>query len=126
MRKGKYLDLLTSIDVLNTLYGGISEPKVRYTQDTEGRSVRVRVPGIDKETIQVDIHNNQLTIQYYIPVVANGITVNMPQVIYNRSVPYYIDLPKIRTLGEGNELVVKLPYNKLANGYHRSIKMDEE
>ena len=49
MKKKNVLDLATSVDVLNTLSGGISEPQISYYEHEQSREIRLRVPGIDKE-----------------------------------------------------------------------------
>ena len=122
MKRENYLDLVTSIDVLNTLQGGMSEPQLVHHQDEEGKSIRVQVPGIDKDLIEVDVHNNVLSIHYTIPLMSNGMSVRIPLMIYHKNIPYYIDIRKIHTVAEGNEMVVKLPFNKMAKGYHRTLK----
>jgi len=126
MKNNKFLDLLTSVDVLNTLNGGISEPQLSYHRHEHAREIRLYVPGIAIEEVRVEVHNNTLSIFYFIPVTANGEMIQMPQLIYSKVIPYYIDISKINSHGEANELVVMLPYNKLAKGYHRQIKLDED
>jgi len=126
MKKNKFLDLLTSVDVLNTLNGGISEAQIAYHQEENGREIRVYIPGVDMKTVQVEVHNNTLSVFYFIPVVSDGKPIQMPQLIYNKVVPYFIEIGKISSHSEDRELVVTLPFNKLANGYHRKIQLDEE
>src|SRR5215467_8093911 len=110
MKRENYLDLVTSIDVLNTLQGGMSEPQLVHEQDEEGKTIRVQIPGIDKDLIEVDVHNNLLSIHYTIPIVSNAVSVRIPLMIYHKTIPYYIDIRKIHTVAEGNEVVVKLPF----------------
>jgi len=124
-KREKYLDLGTSIDVLNTLSGGIAEPQIVYGENDLGREIRLRVPGIGREQMQVEIHNNTLTIYYYLFVPSVEKQVQIPQVVHHKTVPYYIDISKINAVFEEDELVVRLPYNKLANGYHRKIRISE-
>lgn len=124
MKKKDFLDLLTSVDVLNTIHGGVSEPQLEQQQDELGRQLRVRVPGINKEDIQVEIHNNTLSIFYFIPILANYNLVQMPCLIYNKTIPYFIDTLKIQSHIEGDELVIELPFNESANGYHRRVEVD--
>ena len=62
------LDLVTTVDVLNTLSGGISEPQQSFQETEVGRELRIRVPGIHKGLMNVEIHNNHLTIYYYINI----------------------------------------------------------
>jgi HSP20 family molecular chaperone IbpA len=122
----QYLDLLTSVDVLNTIHGGTSEPQMVLQQHQEGREIRIKVPGVRHDNIQVEIHNNVLSIFYFIPVLSNEKMVQMPCVVYNKNIPYYVDATRINSRLEDNALLVELPYNESANGYHRRIQIGEE
>lgn len=119
------LDLITTVDVLNTLSGGISEPQQHIYETEQGREIRVRVAGIHKNAMNVEIHNNHLTVFYYINIASYDKLVQVPQIVYNKTVPYYIDIGKIYALFEGDELIVHMPYNKLSNGYHRKLRINE-
>ena len=120
----KFKDLLTSVDVLNSLHGGVSEPFLSVKENAEGREMRVRVPGVDKEALQVEIINNQLSVFYFIPILSSEKLVQMPQVVYNQPIPYFVEVSKIRATYTENELVVDLPFNELSNGYNRKIKIN--
>lgn len=122
MKKKKFKDLLTSVDILNTLSGGVSEPFVSMREEADRHEVRVRVPGIDKETLQAEVHNNELIIFYMIPLESNGKEVQLPQIIYNNAIPYFVKISSIQAHYEDNELVVELPFNELSSGYNRKIK----
>jgi len=126
MKKQKFLDLLTSVDVLNTIHGGTSEPQMVLQQNQEGREIRIKVPGVNNGNIQVEIHNNVLSIFYFIPVFSNDKMVQMPCVVYNKNIPYFVDATKIHSKMEDDSLVVELPYNESASGYHRRIQIGEE
>jgi HSP20 family molecular chaperone IbpA len=119
------LDLITTVDVLNTLSGGISEPQQNVLETEFGRELRIRVPGVHKGSMNVEIHNNHLTIYYYINIASYDKLVQVPQIIHNRAVPYYIDISKIHATFEVDELVVHMPFNKLSNGYHRKVRINE-
>jgi HSP20 family molecular chaperone IbpA len=119
------LDLITTVDVLNTLSGGISEPQQNFVESEFGRELRIHVPGVHKGSMNVEIHNNHLTIYYYITIASYDKLVQVPQIIYNRAVPYYIDISKIHATFEVDELVVHMPFNKLSNGYHRKVRINE-
>lgn len=125
-KNSKFFDLLTSVDVLNTLNGGTSEPSIILHEEDEGREIRVRVPGIEKEAMQVEVHNNNLSIYYVMPLVSGGKELQVPKIVYNKNIPYFVDITRIHAQYEGNELRVQLPFNPLANGYHKSISIDEE
>ena len=122
----KFKDLVTSVDVLNTVHGGVSEPFLSIREERDGREVHVRIPGVDKEAMQVEINNNKLSIFYLIPILSVGKMIHMPQVVYDQSIPYFVEASKIKASYEGNKLIVNLPFNKLSNGYNRKIEIGEE
>jgi HSP20 family molecular chaperone IbpA len=124
-KNNNYLDLITSIDVLNTVNGGTSEPQLNLGHFDEHREIRLKVPGISREDIHVEIHNNNLSIYYFINMISNGQLIQLPRFVYNRSVPYFIDISKINAKLESDELVVTLPFNRLANGFHKEIKINQ-
>lgn len=126
MENNSYLDLLTSVDVMNTLNGGRAEPILKLSQHENYREIQVRIPGIDPETIEVEVNNNQVAIYYMMGISSLGKLVKLPYSVYNRKQPYFIDVSNIQAQVEGNELVVKLPFNKLANGYHKKIRTRED
>ena len=120
------MNLITSVDVMNTLNGGRPEPVVKLSQFTNSREVRVKVPGIDPKNIEVEINENRLVIFYTINVESAGKQIAIPYSVYNKQQPYFIDVSKIVAQIEEDELVVTLPYNQLANGYHRRVKRRED
>ena len=120
-----YLDLITSIDVLNTVNGGVSEPQMNLNHYQDYREIRIKVPGIKQEDVHVEVHNNNLSIYYYINMISGDKLIQLPRFVYNRNVPYFIDINKINARIETDELVVHLPFNRLANGYHKEIKINQ-
>jgi len=117
-------ELLTSVDVLNTLHGGVSEPFVSIVERKTSREIRVRVPGIDKEALQTEVHNNELTLYYMIPVQSARKVIRMPRVIYSQPIPYFVEVKNIHANFEHRDLVIHMPFNGLYNGYHRKISAD--
>ncbi|HMI65579.1 MAG TPA: hypothetical protein VK517_06060 [Cyclobacteriaceae bacterium] len=124
MIKG-FNDLMTSVDVLNTMHGGVSEPFISFREQPNGREIHVRVPGIIKEAMQAEINNNELFVYYLIPVSSSGKLIQLPQVVYSQKIPYFIEVNGIKATYEENELVVRLPFNELSNGYNRKIEIGE-
>ena len=118
----KFKDLFTSVDILNTLSGGVSEPSVSVREEADRHEVRVRVPGIDKENLQAEVHNNELIIFYMIPMESDGKAVQLPQIIYSNAIPYFIEINGIQAHYEDKELVVELPFNEFSSGYNKTIK----
>jgi len=120
------LELLTSVDVLNTLHGGVSEPQVSFSQLENAREIRIKAPSIAPESIQVEVNNNTLSIYYTMNITSAGKNIKLPYAIYNWQLPYFIDISKINAVVDGRELVVTLPFNALADGYHKKIKTRED
>ena len=123
--KKNFKDLLTSVDVLNTIHGGVSEPFLSIREGSTERQIHVRIPGVDKEAIQVEINNNKLSIFYLIPINSSGKVVQLPQMVYHHSIPYFVELTKIKASYEGNGLIVQLPFNELSNGFNRKIEIEK-
>ncbi|MFZ6011499.1 MAG: Hsp20 family protein [Bacteroidota bacterium] len=121
MKKSKYLDLVTSVDVLNTLNGGTSEPQVILKEDENGREICLRVPGVSREMMHVEVHNNNLTVYYFLNIESSDMMIQLPKIVYNRTLPYFVDISKISAHFDENQLIVELPFNRLANGYHKQI-----
>ncbi len=118
-------ELITGIDVTNTLNGGTSEPFIKLEQFPTFRQITFRVPGIDGENVKIEISNNQLMIYYFTPMLSMGKEIKFPRVLYNKSIPYFVDVNNIAATHDERSLVVRLPFNELANGYHRDITISE-
>jgi HSP20 family molecular chaperone IbpA len=116
-------EILIQLDVNNTVAGGVVEPQVTMTQFPEYRQVALRVPSVHEDRFKVEIANNQLTILYFIDITSVGKTVPVPQVVYSKPIPYFIDANKIYASFEDHSLFVKLPFNERANGYYRDIEI---
>jgi hypothetical protein len=88
------------------------------------RDIRVRVPGIDKEALQTEIHNNEITLYYMIPVQSADKLIRMPRVIYSQPIPYFVEVKRIHANFDDRDLVIHMPFNGLYNGYHRKVSAD--
>lgn len=117
-------EILQSIDVMNTLGGGVSEPVVRLTQFPAYRQIELSVPGIGEQNMHVKVNNNQLIVYFEHRIESRGHVVSVPHIVYNKPIPYYIDASKIKAVYLDGWLTVQLPYNELANGFHRDIPIE--
>lgn len=113
--------LLSGIDALNTINGGTAEPRLHLTEQPGFREIRLSVPGVEVENCRAEVHNNQLTVYYLLPAPSQGATHFLPMVVYNKTIPYFIDTKGIRAQIEDGDLVVRLPFNEFANGYHKDL-----
>jgi HSP20 family molecular chaperone IbpA len=117
-------EIIQSIDVGNTLHGGISQSEVRISQHADYRQVELWVPGVSDEHMHVKINNNQLVVYFEHVIESRGALISIPFIAYNKQIPYFIDAQKIRANYVEGVLTVQLPYNELANGYHRDIPIE--
>ena len=116
-------ELITSIDMLNTMNGGRSQPNVKLKHFSTHRQINIRVPGIALENVKVEVNNNRLMIYYLTTIVSQEKEIQLPKGLYNKSIPYFVDMKNIRATQEDDSLVVRLPFNELYNGYHRDIPL---
>lgn len=123
---GNFQDLLTSVDLLNTLHGGISEPTISFHKDSEAHEIRARVPGIAKGALQVEVHNNALSVFYLIPIQVGDKLIQMPQVVHYQAIPYFIDISAIKAVFDIDKVVIRMPFNTLSSGYHKKLQIGEE
>ncbi|MEJ7646302.1 MAG: Hsp20/alpha crystallin family protein [Chryseolinea sp.] len=124
MKKSKYLELLTSVDVMNALNGGRVQPRVKLSQREDHREIRVRVPGVDSAGIEVEVNNDRVSIFYIMDVRSSGKVMHLPYSIYEKQQPFFVDVSRINAKVEGDELIVRLPFNELSDGYYKKIKSD--
>jgi HSP20 family molecular chaperone IbpA len=114
-------ELITGIDVVNTLNGGTSEPDILKEKFPTYHRITVKIPGIDAENIKIEINNNELMIYYFIVILSQGKDLKYPKMVYKRAIPYYVDITNIAATEKENSMIVHMPFNELANGYHRDV-----
>lgn len=117
-------ELITHIDVMNTLNGGTSEPSVRLQQFDSYREITLRIPGITQDHIKVEINNNKLTVYYFTVMKSQNLEFPVPKVLYDKVIPYFVDIHNITVRNEEGSLVIQLPFNELSNGYRRDLSVN--
>ena len=122
MKKDDSLTRLALLgDLTNTLGGGMSEPVVRTHKLHDSHVIEIKVPGITEESLKVEIHNNWLTVFQTLKISSREAEVQLPRIVFNKAIPYFVDVEKIEAKFEDRELIVRLPFNERANGYHRKV-----
>jgi len=119
-------NLITGIDVLNTLNGGSIEPSVRFSKFPDYHQIELKAPGITEEGLHVKIDNDHLTVFYEHHIESRGVSIPLPRVVYNKQIPFFIDASKINAHYNEDVLVVQLPFNEQASGYHRDVQIERE
>ena len=112
--------LALSGDIMNTLGGGMIEPRVAYESSDVGQMLKIEVPGVDVSTLNIEINFNRLTV-FQGATQTPDVTIPVPRIIFDKPIPYFIDVDKITAMAEGKVLFISLPYNERASGYHRKI-----
>ncbi|HTH57078.1 MAG TPA: Hsp20/alpha crystallin family protein [Cyclobacteriaceae bacterium] len=103
-------ELLTSIDVLNTLHGGVSEHQLKLKKFPDHREVWVKVPGVNENDLKAEIHDNILRVRYSFVIQSDRLQVEVPKVVYDKPIPSNVDVEAITASFEDDYLVVKLPF----------------
>jgi len=117
-------DLITGIDVFNTLNGGVIEAGIKFSKFPEYHQIEVKAPGIKEDGLHVKIENNQLMIFYQRHIESQGRDIPVPHVVYNNPIPFFIDAMNISAQYVESTLVVQLPFNEMANGFQRDIPIE--
>lgn len=112
--------LALSGDIMNTLGGGISEPRIAFESSDVGQMLKIEVPGVDVSELNIEINYNRLTV-FQGANQTPEVTIPVPRIIFDKPIPYFVDVDKITAMAEGKVLNISLPYNERANGYHRKI-----
>lgn len=119
--------LIKELARTSTIYGvvgsGISVPIVEFTRLSEFYSANIRIPGIRKEDIKVELNNRNIHIYYYLHIQAGDEELNFPVDVYRGPVPYDVDVAKITAKYTDAHLNILLPFNDLAAGYYRDVRI---
>jgi HSP20 family molecular chaperone IbpA len=107
------------------VHGGVSEPFISFRENENGREIQIRVPGIEKESLQVEINNNALMVYYIIPVSGTGEIVPMQRSVLEVAIPSSVELEGIKATYGENDLLISLPFNRLARGFNKKLKIGE-
>ena len=120
-------EILRKVDIMNTLNGGISKPRVLMLRQDKRYLVKVRMPGVDPEKMRVEVQNDRLFLFHDISIQNADLLAEKKPVPFNIGyvlIPFDVDIQKINALYEDHELQITLPFNKLAGGYRKNIDID--
>lgn len=117
-------EIIQTIDIANTLHGGIAEPAVKFKELPAAHQVEVRVPGVPSENLHVNIAENRLVIYYEQAIETNGKVLAIPRMAYNKQIPYFVDASKVKAQFTEGVLTVELPFNERASGYQWDIPIE--
>lgn len=117
-------NMIVTADLLNTINGGMSMPSFQIKRKEVHYELDVKAPGISAEALKVEIHNRLLSVFHYLdyasPEQQEG-DIGAPNIIHLMAIPSDVELDSIRAEYKANKLKVIMPFNEVADGYHRSV-----
>ena len=72
----------------------------------------------------MEINGNKLTVHYFTLLKSQGLEFPVPRVLYDKVIPYFVDIHNITVREAEGSLVIRLPFNELANGYRRDLSLN--
>ena len=120
-------ELALASDAMNTVRGGVTMPLFRATREEKEYRIEVKVPGVTLDNLRIEIHNNQLYIFHLVFLsedkVAESEYGEAPRLLQQMAIPREVDISKITASHEGEKLILHLPHNDMAGGYHRKVRI---
>ena len=116
-------EILKSVDIYNTLNGGRVAPQVSVATRKDHLLLTVRVPGVAVAELEVNILNGILQVTRPMNLKMDHERSIVPDVIASMPIAAGIDYHNITACQAGDRLEIILPFNDLARGYNRPIKI---
>ncbi|NMM46827.1 Hsp20/alpha crystallin family protein [Marinigracilibium pacificum] len=116
-------DLLLTTDFMNTINGGSVKPNVIFKRIEGMYELKVDVPGIAPEDLQVDVINDKLTVSSLTKTFNMDVMIPKVQAMIN--IPRDVDFQKIEAFSGGDQLIVYFPFNHDGPGFHKRIDVKQ-
>ncbi|WP_165933401.1 Hsp20/alpha crystallin family protein [Arundinibacter roseus] len=123
-------EILIQADVMNTMYGGMSEPQLDIQSHEEGYEVKIKTPGIEADALQIEILQDKLMVYHVLPVFSKvrgeKSAHQTARFISRMVIPSDVDLENIsaRYDEESRCLKVVFPFNNLHQDFHRRVDIE--
>jgi HSP20 family molecular chaperone IbpA len=117
--------LLRSMDYLNAVHGGRGETTYEVDKYEDHYDLIIRLPGISREDVAVEINNNMLNVFHSVALGEHTGQVKdrLPFMIYSAPIPVEVNYDEIIAYHEGNLLKIELPLNNLSRGFNKSVEI---
>ena len=103
--------------VMNVLDGGIAMPLVSFNKAKNEYVYLFHLPGVEPEDFNVEIDQKNLLVFHRISFDDTAI----PHLLNRIVIPADVDYERISATFEEGKLRIVMPFNELANGYHRDV-----
>ncbi len=117
-------EIIQTIDIANTLNGGVAQPTMGLTKFADHHQLELKVPGVSESNLHVKVVNNRLLVFYEHPIATRGVVLPIPRIAYDNLLPHFIDTENISAQFSAGTLWVHLPFNELPKGYQRDIPIE--
>ncbi len=103
--------------------GGIIVPFVQFMKMRGFYQADIRISGVKAEAFRVEIKNRNIHVFYWLTSGEGINKVKIPVNIYSGPLPFDVDVTKVSANYRDDHLQIILPFNKLAGGYYRDVKI---
>ena len=97
------------LDLLNTIGGGVAQPKLRIEQKPKGVVMRVAMPTVAADSFRVVLNKQQLTVFGEFRHQPDD-ELAAPLFVQTLDLPPNLDLARIDAVHEDDELRVRIPF----------------
>lgn len=108
------------LDLLNTIGGGVAQPKLRINKRPQGVVLHVAMPSVAAESFHVVLKDNHLTVYGEYRHQPDD-QLAAPLFVQTLNLPRNLDLLAINATHENGELRVAIPFNDPAANQPREI-----
>ena len=121
-------EILTGIDLSNSVNGGSSEITNRVELAEAGYQLTVRVPGVDIDDLNIEVIQDKVLVYYMFPVYnqehADGKL--YARVVGNFPIPADADYEQVSAsyIEESGSVMILLPFNEERKGYRNKVTID--
>ena len=110
--------LARSAAVMNVINGGITMPVMSLKRASDEYIFNIQLAGVDPDDLSVEIDSHNLFV-YLQMRFDEGMEV--PYMLQRLVIPANVSYEKIHAVYDEGKLKVVMPFNELANGYHRDV-----
>jgi len=110
--------LAQSAAVMNGINGGITMPVMSLNRTSDEYIFNIHLAGVNPDDFSVEIDSHNLFVYYQMRFDDD---MEVPYMLQRLVIPANVNYEKIRAEFDAGKLRVVMPFNELANGYHRDV-----
>lgn len=114
------INLAQIAKVMNVIGGGITSHHSNLIRNNNHYLLIVKAPGVSADQFTIELHNENLFVFQNMNFDAS---MKLPYLIHTMKIPADVDFEMIHAEYEDKTLKVIMPFNQLANGYHRDVEI---